>query len=166
MKLQLLKTLFVIASSLVFFSCTPDAKDSEILAESQLVTNYSYSADELKLVDVVNNYRISNGLKSLEIINHVSFKSQEHNSYMITNNVVNHDFFDARSTNIIQVVGAKRVAENIAYNFATAEGALFAWLQSDSHKVNLDGDYTHIGISITVNPENGKKYYTNMFVKK
>jgi uncharacterized protein YkwD len=58
------------------------------------------------------------------------------------------------------------VAENIAYNYSTSNSALIAWLNSPWHKENLDGDYTHFGISISVNPENGKKYYTNIFMKR
>ena len=132
----------------------------------ELITNYDYSADEIDLANRINAYRVSIGLNSLETINHISYKSLEHNQYMIDNNVVNHDYFEERSNNIIQVLGAVKVGENIAYNFSTPNAALYAWLQSPGHKANLDGDYTHFGISITVNPSTGKKYYTNMFMKK
>jgi uncharacterized protein YkwD len=85
---------------------------------------------------------------------------------MIEKNVVNHDFFNERSSNIIEVLGAVKVAENVAYNFNNANTVLQAWLDSPSHKANLDGEYTHVGISISVNATNGKKYYTNMFMRK
>jgi uncharacterized protein YkwD len=85
---------------------------------------------------------------------------------MIENNVVNHDYFQARSNNIINVLGAEKVGENIAYNYVTPQSALSAWLNSPGHKANLEGDYTHFGISVTVNPETGRKYYTNIFMKK
>lgn len=166
MKSKLLQSLFIIANLFLLFSCTPEDKLAEQPVEQQIVTKYEYSVDETHLVDLINNYRTTHGLNALQIVNHVSFKSQEHNNYMITNKVVNHDLFTERSNNIIQVLGATHVGENIAYNFTTSEGALFAWLQSPGHKENLDGDYTHVGISITINPENGKKYYTNMFMKK
>ena len=38
-------------------------------------------------------------------------------------------------------------------------------LNSAGHKANIEGDFTHFGISIRTNAE-GKKYYTNIFVKK
>lgn len=166
MKTNLLKTLFITSNLFLLFSCTPEDKTADQPIQSQIITKYDYSLDESHLVQIINNYRITHGLNALQIVNHVSFKSQEHNIYMINNNVVNHDLFTERSNNIMQVLGAIRVGENIAYNFTTPESVLFAWLQSPGHKVNLDGDYTHIGISITINPENGKKYYTNMFMKK
>jgi uncharacterized protein YkwD len=113
---------------------------------------------------LINAYRVSIGLNELQQINHISYKSEEHDNYMITNNVVNHDDFVARSENIMKVLGAKSVSENIAYNYNSPQAALDAWLKSPSHKANIEGNFTHFGLSIRVSAE-GKKYYTNIFVK-
>ena len=83
---------------------------------------------------------------------------------MLTNNVVNHDFFSARSQNIIEILGVKKVGENIVYNYSTPQSALVAWLDSPTHKGCIEGDYTHFGISIRLNAES-KKYHTNIFIK-
>ncbi|HSD08659.1 CAP domain-containing protein [Flavobacterium sp.] len=147
------------------FSCTTEDTATETTQSSAIVLNYDYSPLELETMTLINNYRVSIGLNPLEKINHVSFKSEEHDEYMIANNVVNHDDFDARSTNIMKVLGAKKVSENIAYNYISAKGAFDAWLKSEAHKQNIEGDFTHFGISIRENPANGKKYYTNIFVK-
>ena len=85
---------------------------------------------------------------------------------MIDNKLVNHDYFQQRSDNLKNVLGAQRVGENIAYNYQNAESAMLAWLNSPAHKANLEGDYTHLGISVTIDAATGKKYYTNMFIKK
>lgn len=165
MKATLLKMFLPIALVFTMVSCSTDSKENASV-DNTLVTKYDYSQDELKLAQIINDYRVSQGLNALEIVNHISYKSEEHNQYMIDNNVVNHDYFDQRAENIIEVLGATKVGENIAYNFSTPNAALYAWLNSPGHKANLDGNYTHFGISITVNPANGKKYYTNMFMKK
>ncbi len=146
-------------------SCSNDSSE-DVTIDSSLVTNYASSTDEIELARIINQYRVSVGKNTLEVVNHISYKSQEHNLYMIENNVVNHDYFESRANNIMQVLGAVRVGENIAYNYSTPNAALHAWLNSPGHKENLDGDYTHFGISISVNPANGKKYYTNMFMKR
>jgi uncharacterized protein YkwD len=146
-------------------SCSSDDNSTEIEASSTIVLNYEYSPLEIETLTLINNYRVSVGLNALEKINHVSYKSEEHDNYMITNNVVNHNDFEARSTNIIKVLGAKNVSENIAYNYNSAKGAFDAWMNSAGHKQNIEGDFTHFGISIRENPTNGKKYYTNIFVK-
>jgi uncharacterized protein YkwD len=53
-----------------------------------------------------------------------SVQSEEHDNYMISNNVVNHDGFVDRSENIIKTQGAKTVGENIAYNYSTPQAAV------------------------------------------
>lgn len=146
-------------------SCSSDSSENDS-ASSQVVTEYNYSEDEMKLVQVINDYRVSQGLSSLAVINHISHKSEEHNVYMIENEVVNHDYFDQRARNIKSVLGAVTVGENIAYNFSTPNAALHAWLNSPGHKENIEGDYTHFGVSISIDPNTGNKYYTNMFMKK
>ena len=149
----------------VLTSCSSEDNSNEIEAKLPIVTVYDYSPLEIETMALINNYRKSIGLNTLEKINHVSYKSEEHDNYMIANNVVNHDDFVARSENIIKSLGALRVSENIAYNYNSAQGAFDAWLKSPGHRENIEGDFTHFGLSIRENPVNGRKYYTNIFVK-
>jgi uncharacterized protein YkwD len=166
MKAKLLRLLLPIALVLTLVSCSKEEQMDAELKNARLVTTYDYSEEELELANLINAYRVSVGLNSLEIVNHISYKSLEHNEYMIGNKVVNHDYFESRANNIKYLLGAVRVGENIAYNFSTPTSALYAWKNSPGHKANLEGDYTHFGISITIDPETGKKYYTNMFMKR
>jgi hypothetical protein len=46
---------------------------------------------------LINDHRVSVGLNALQQINYVSLKSEEHDQYMITKNVVSHDGFVSRS---------------------------------------------------------------------
>lgn len=167
MKLKSLHSLFCVTVLALLFSCTTEDIDSENESANgtPVVLNYHYSAVELETMDLINKYRDSLGMNKLEIINHVSYKSEEHDEYMISNNVVNHNYFQARSSNIIKAVGAQKVSENIAYNYDSAKEAFKAWLNSQVHRQNIEGDYTHFGISVRENPINGRKYYTNIFVK-
>jgi uncharacterized protein YkwD len=165
MKAKMFRALLPLAIVFTMVSCSSDASEANS-TDNKVVTSYNYNQVELKLVTLVNNHRASLGLNTLEVINHISFKSEEHNIYMIDNKVVNHDYFQQRSNNLVQVLGADRVGENIAYNYQTAESAMAAWLNSPAHKANIEGDYTHLGISVSVDETNGKKYYTNMFMKK
>ena len=164
MKAKMFRALLPLAIVFTMVSCSSDSE--ETTADKQVVTTYNYNETELKLVTLINDYRQSLGLTTLQVINHISYKSEEHNYYMIDNNVFNHDYFQQRSDNLIRVLGAEKVGENIAYNYQTAESAFSAWLNSPAHKANIEGDYTHFGISVTTNPETGRKYYTNMLIKK
>ena len=166
MKVNLLSKLLLVSAIFFMVSCSSNDSTAGIAeASAQKVTIYTYSATELQTMDLINSYRISKGLNPLEKINHISYKSEEHDNYMIANNVVNHNDFVARSENIIKVLGAKTVSENIAYNYSTPQAALNAWLASPGHKENIEGDFTHFGISIRENPTTGRKYYTNIFAK-
>jgi len=147
-------------------SCSNDESTTPSGTDSQIVNTYDYNSSELRLMDLINDYRESVGLTRLEKINYISYKSEEHNIYMMENDVVNHDYFQQRSQDLINLLGAERVGENIAANYASPEGALHAWLNSPGHKANIEGDYTNFGVSITTDPETGNVYYTNMFIKK
>lgn len=163
MKAKMFRALLPFAIVFTLISCSSDSSEDTI---APIVENFSYSDTELDLMSKINDHRISVGLTPLEHINHISYKSSEHNDYMIENDVVGHQYFDQRATNIKQVLGAVKVSENVAYNFQSNEGVLNAWLLSDGHKENIEGDFTHFGISVKTNPTNGRKYYTNIFMKR
>jgi len=162
---------FVSLLFLGLFILTSCSNETEEIADTETKTDignsvaYNYSATELETLTLINNYRKSMGLNTLEKINFISVKSEEHANYMIANNVVNHNDFVSRSNEIIKVLGARNVSENIAYNYATPSGAFDAWLKSPSHKENIVGDFTHFGISIRQDAATGKKYYVNIFAK-
>ena len=165
MKAKLLRVLLLVAIVYSMNSCSSDSSEAPSSSTATMkVMDYSYDSSELEAMNLINTYRVSVGLNALQQINHISYKSEEHDHYMIRNNVVNHNDFVARSENLISVLGAKRVGENIAYNYNSSQSVVNAWLNSPTHKENLEGDYTHFGISIRTNPD-GKKYYTNIFVK-
>jgi uncharacterized protein YkwD len=166
MKTYLLRPLLLLAIIFTMNSCSSDSSEASVVeAKSQEVLNFTYSANELETMKLINDYRVSLGLNALERINHISFKSEEHDDYMIANNVVNHNDFVARSENIIRVLGANTVGENIAYNYNSPQAAFNAWLKSPAHKENIVGNFTHFGIAIRSNTTTGKLYYTNIFAK-
>lgn len=165
MKAKLLRLLLLFAILFTMNSCSSDSsEDITSIATTQKEMTYTYNSTEIETMDLINAYRVSIGLNALKGIDHISFKSEEHDEYMIANNVVNHNDFVSRSQNIMKVLGAKSVSENIAYNYNSPQAALEAWLKSPSHKENIEGNFTHFGLSIRVSAD-GKKYYTNIFAK-
>ena len=166
MKTKLLKAVLLVAIVFTMNSCSKsDSSDTTPAVKEQLITNYDYIQRETDLATLINNYRVSIGLNPLIIINHISAVSEGHDEYMIEKNQLSHDLFDQRFQNLVDVLGAIKVGENVAYNFYSPQDALNAWLNSPGHKANIEGDYTHFGVSIRENA-NGVTYYTNMFMKK
>ena len=166
MKTYALRAIVPMAILFTLISCSSNETEETTSPRPELIQNYDYNSSELQLADLINEHRVSLGLNPLQLINHVSYKSEEHNAYMIARKVVNHDLFPQRSENIIEVLGAVKVNENVAYNFVSSSSALNAWLNSPGHKENIEGNFTHFGISIRIDAETGKKYYTNIFIKK
>jgi len=166
MKKMMCAMMFVVIF-ITMNSCSADSAEGAYNSTTTetLITNYTYNDSEIETMKLINDYRVSIGLNALEKINHISFKCEEHNNYMIANNVVDHNDFTSRSNNIISVLGAKKVGENVAYNYKTSEAAVRAWLDSPGHKENIVGDFTHFGLAVTTDAKTGKKYYTNIFAK-
>jgi uncharacterized protein YkwD len=166
MKKLSIKIILSIALMFSLVSCSSDSVDKMAIDPDKVTVNYNYSENETELASLINDYRASIGLNKLELMNYVSVKSEEHDLYMIQNDDVSHAGFKERADIIMQTLRAKKVSENIAYNYLTSQSALTAWLCSSGHKANIEGDFTHFGISIRINPMTGKKYYTNIFIKK
>lgn len=168
MKLIFSNKIMLIIVLFILNSCSSDSVDDANLTSEvkpELIVNYTYTDVELETLNLINDYRSSLGLNRLSIINHISHKCEEHDIYMIDNKVLTHDYFKERSENIMKVLGAYKVGENIAFNFKSPKSALDGWLNSPTHKINIIGDYTHFGIAIKVDPLTGDIYYTNIFAK-
>ena len=165
-KISSLSLLFAVAFFLNSCSSDTDNPQPEHISSPAHISAsvYTYTSFEDQTLALVNSYRASIGLKTLEKSNYISFQSEEHDQYMIANNVVSHDNFDVRYRNITTTLGAVKVGENIAYNYNSAEAVLNAWLKSPTHKECIEGDYSHFGIAIRTSPE-GKIYITNIFAK-
>ena len=166
MKAKMFRALLPLAIVFTLVSCSKEDSIESPSTSKSVVTVYNYNETELTTLQLINDYRASVGLNTLEVINHISYESEGHNINMIEEGKISHEGFQERANNLIKLLGAERVGENIAYNYNNPQSAVSAWLNSPGHKENIEGDYTHFGISVTTDAATGKKYYTNMFIKK
>lgn len=158
----------VLVCILTFASCSKDNEISEVNAQLksvELVNTIAYTAMETEVLKEVNDYRLSIGLKSLSKVDEVTYQADDHTVYMSSNEVVNHDNFNVRYSNLVSDVGAKSVAENVAFGYNNAEAVVKAWIKSEGHRENIEGDFTHFGIAIDKD-KNGKNYFTNIFIRR
>lgn len=162
------RVCLVLACIFVFSSCTKDTElpeDYSALKTAELVDFIAYSEIEIEILDAVNEYRRTQGLSFLERVDDITLLAEDHNRYMIENKIVNHDNFDKRYFTLVKELGAKAVSENIGFGYRTADAVVQAWIKSEGHKKNIEGDFSHFGISVEQDEE-GKNYFTNIFVKK
>jgi uncharacterized protein YkwD len=163
-----MKKLLIITAALLstcLFSCSVQEDELQILDEqSTTKITLKYTQIDYEIVELINAYRISKGLQVLNILDEASIEATAHNIYMIEQGTPSHDNFQERSQNLRVKVGAASVSENVGFGYSTAESVVNAWLNSQGHKQNIENPgLTDFGIS-TKQDNNGKNYFTNIFV--
>ncbi|WOD45146.1 CAP domain-containing protein [Hwangdonia lutea] len=117
------------------------------------------------IFQLVNAHRAVIGKEPLATNYLASQLAEEHTRYMITQNDISHDNFDDRADRLFDEENAKSVGENVAAKQRSAKDVMEAWLNSTGHRENIEGDFTHIGISAVKN-DVGQYYYTQLFLKQ
>jgi uncharacterized protein YkwD len=160
MKLPLLALLAMLS-----FSCATDSLDDKADAiELSLIVPETKSI-EIEILQLINNHRLELGLNALANMTMVKSVAFSHTDYMVYNNEVSHANFYKRSDYLKANAGANKVSENVAYGYTSAQSVVSAWLKSEGHRANIEGDYTNFDVAAEENIE-GKWYYTNIFIKR
>jgi uncharacterized protein YkwD len=147
-------------------ACSKDSiEDNDISKNLELNDDFAYSTIEIEILDAVNSYRKSKDLTILQKLDDITIEAVNHTEYMVSLNVVNHDNFNKRYQNLVQEIGARAVSENVGFGYRTAEAVVAAWIKSEGHRANIEGSYTHFGISVEQD-QAGKNYFTNIFVRR
>lgn len=149
---------------LLSFSCSSNSIEDEV---AEITSSFvpETKTIEIEILELINQHRINIGLPTLEDMSRIKAEAYTHTDYMIENEDVSHANFFRRKTNLENSVGAVRVSENLAFGYTTAESVVNAWLNSEGHRENIEGEFTASDISAEQDEE-GKWYYTNIFVKK
>lgn len=159
-KLPLLALLAVLT-----FSCSTDSIDDKADAILENLNVPAAKTIEIEILELINNHRLSIGMNPLSNMDVIKSQAFSHTDYMADNNVVNHDNFYVRSNFLKSNAGAVKVSENVAYGYSTAQSVVEAWIRSEGHKANIEGDFTNFDVSAEKGTDD-KWYYTNIFIKK
>ncbi|WP_458626934.1 CAP domain-containing protein [Winogradskyella sp. PC D3.3] len=157
--------ILAIVALFSFTSCAKDTTDDEALNSIEIPVAPQAKSIEIEIMELINAYRITEGLNPLNNHNTVKAVASTHTDYMIEVNNVSHDHFYLRKQSLQANANANIVTENVAYGFSSAESVVNAWLASPSHRDNIQGDYTDFDVSAEQNSE-GKWYFTNIFIKR
>lgn len=155
------RTLLLLAFSCLMLSCTQEPV-GDSLAPVPAETAISM---ESELQDLINAYRLQQGQTALEGLSAVYEKASEHSAYMVQTGEVSHANFYQREAYLKQYARAEAVGENLAVAFYTVEGVFNAWLNSAEHKAILEGDFSHMGLSVKSN-DRGVLYYTLIMIRQ
>ena len=156
--------LLVIACALFITSCS--SNEVELVENNtEFTANLTEKTIEAEILTKVNDYRVSNGFSPLSKLEAIKTQTSSHTNYMIEQSKVSHDNFYKRKEYLVNKAAAVGVGENVAYGYSSATSVVYAWIKSDGHKKNIEGDYTHFEVTAEKDA-NGKWYFTNIFVKK
>ena len=149
-------------------SANPQIKSPDLIYPGQAVTiptlDTTVSSYEQKVIDLVNQIRVQNGLKKLtanwELSRVARYKSQD----MKDKKYFSHTSPTYGSPfNMIKNFGIsfKTAGENIAYGYSTPEAVVNGWMNSEGHRKNiLNPNYTQIGVGYVASGH----YWTQMFI--
>jgi len=163
---QTLNLLTVFFFAILLLSCSTDTlDDDQNMSSNKEVVIPEAKAIEIEILNLINQHRISIGLNALESVDLIKGQAYSHTGYMVEIDEVNHDYFYSRKAYLQANANAQEVSENVAYGYSSANSVVNAWLNSEGHRHNIEGDFTHFEISAEKN-QNDKWYFTNIFIKK
>lgn len=165
MKVSTLMPLLAIVTLLSFTSCSTESFPEDDIKAIELLNPPQAKAIEIEALELINNYRITNGLSALRDLGTIKAVAFTHTDYMIEVSDVSHDNFYQRKLSLEANANARIVSENVAFGFSSAQSVVNAWLNSPGHKANIEGDFTDFDISAEQD-EDGKWYFTNIFIKR
>lgn len=146
----------------------PQIKNPDLIYPGQTVIipvlDSTVSSYEQKVIDLVNEIRVQNGLKkftaSWELSRVARYKSQD----MKDNKYFSHTSPTYGSPfNMIKNFGIpfKTAGENIAYGYSTPQAVVNGWMSSEGHRKNiLNPNFTQIGVGYVASGH----YWTQMFI--
>lgn len=120
---------------------------------------------EKAILEQINHYRQSHHLPALKMNLTMVKEARQHSKDMATHkNSFGHQGFMERVKRIkSQIKASGGAAENVAFNYRTAQSVVNGWLHSSGHKRNIDGHYRLTGIGVA-RDSNGRLYFTQLFL--
>lgn len=160
MKTFVLKQYILALFISLAFSCSNDGNDESVQDENT-ATEVDMAEE---ILNIVNTHRQNIGQAPLVSNDLATQLAVEHTEYMISINDINHDNFDQRANKLSDAENATSMGENVAVRYSTATAVVQGWLDSDGHRKNIEGNYTHTGIAVVKDSE-GIRYFTQIFYR-
>ncbi|WP_064966903.1 CAP domain-containing protein [Tenacibaculum ovolyticum] len=156
--MTLKNTILALFSTILFISCSSDSSTDDLNLEENLTITQ-------EIHKLVNEYRVSKGKATVEFNDAAAKIALTHTEYMISINEINHDKLDNRFKELQTLDNAKAIAENVASRQKTASEVVQGWINSDGHRKNIEGNYTHTGIGVKKSAS-GHYFFTQIFYSK
>ena len=117
---------------------------------------------ENKIFNLVNLHRMGRKLEILSCEPLLNTIATAHAELMLQQDQLSHQGFNERAQEISSSFQASAVGENIASGTENAQEILKSWLNSESHRKNIEGNFNKTGIGIA--KKDSQAYYCQIFV--
>ncbi|WP_392536531.1 CAP domain-containing protein [Legionella sp. 227] len=155
-----LKTKIIILSALFFnlFTCAYASSAAKPVENDTAIQN--------AVLFYINQYRQQHGLSKLTMDNKIVIQAKQHSQDMANHRMpFGHQDFGKRIAKLrSQIKNTGGGAENVAYNYKTAQIVVSQWVRSPGHRKNIMGNYNITGIGVARDKQ-GKLYYTQIFLQ-
>jgi uncharacterized protein YkwD len=163
-----MKNIFLFFFLMFLLAC--HGKDGSSSAQGSFENNTNPVQDEtsaLQFIELVNSHRNSIGLKGLAHVEEMVAISAEHSRNMANKSVsFGHTGFSSRCFEAREALGGGNLcAENVAMGQTNAQSVFSSWMNSPSHRSNIENPrLTHSGLGTAVS-SSGTIYWTHLFLE-
>jgi uncharacterized protein YkwD len=130
------------------------------------LSQMAWATNAEQVLVLVNQQRHRHHLPALTMNTEMSQTALQHSRNMAAHRVpFGHQGFKQRIRHLFHVLpGARAGAENVAYNYTSAQHVVEGWMRSRGHRKNILGRYNLTGIGIA---EDAKHHlvYTQLFIR-
>lgn len=118
------------------------------------------------ILKLVNKHRAGQYLSPLQMTPHIQVIATEHAEAMASGTVpFGHQGFEERAKMLLSKLHGSSVVENVASGQENAPSIVNSWLDSNSHRNNIEGDFNLTGIGVAKS-EDQKMFYCQILIKK
>lgn len=151
------------ALSSAVFACEPAPTATPVVVAQTVSTDVA--SVELRAFNLVNEYRVSQGLPALVRVTTADTQARQHSANMANGSVgFGHTGFSTRVAN--SGISYSSAGENVAYNQGysdPAKQAVDGWLKSPGHLANIrNASFNKTGFGVAKS-SNGAYYFTQLF---
>lgn len=152
---------------LIQISCKTGSTGKSGTSSGNTETNLSAGSLEQAILSEVNDYRKKKGLAPLRSNAVVATEASLHSQAMARKQVAfGHGGYGGRVKRISsRLEGLVGSAENVAVGTMSAAEVVKRWINSPTHRKNIEGPYNLTGIGVSKDVT-GRFYYTQLFIRK
>ncbi|KYP14947.1 MAG: hypothetical protein A1D16_16710 [Flavihumibacter sp. CACIAM 22H1] len=146
---------------------TGPSRKTEAAEPVKLESNLTAASLEQSILTEVNEYRKQMKLAPLRVNSVIATEAGLHSQAMARKQVAfGHGGYGGRVKRIsIRLEGLVGSAENVAVGKMSAKEVVKRWLNSPTHRKNIEGPYNLTGIGVSKDAT-GRFYYTQLFIRK